>query len=229
MTSSSLPAPAAAVLTPRSSAPPLLRAVAACVLLAVVVAARWAVTVSGSADGVLVGGVFGTLLLASAAATGWRPLAPRWRPIASAEVRVAESSRTRLAWGVLAHLAAGLVGGLALVGISVAARWPGPWVAFDPAPSFAPWAVVTVLVAVAEEAVLRGALFDAVEAAGGLALALLVTSAAFALLHVPLYGWHVVPLDLGVGLLFGGLRILGGGIAAPAMAHVAADIATWWM
>ena len=49
------------------------------------------------------------------------------------------------------------------------------------------------------------------------------------MLHVPLYGWHVVPLDLGVGLFLGGLRLLTGGAVAPAVAHTVADLATWWI
>lgn len=179
-------------------------------LLGATVGARWAVTVYALADGVVVGAVFGTLLVAAAVATGWRPRV-RVRPLPAGQ------------------LLAGLAAGLALVGISLVTRWPGPWIAFDPAGSFVPWAAVTVLVAVAEEVILRGALFGAVEESGGVIVALLATSTAFALLHVPLYGWHVVPLDLGVGLFLGGLRVLGGGIAAPAMAHVVADLATWWM
>jgi len=35
----------------------------------------------------------------------------------------------------------------------------------------------------------------------------MATSVLFALIHVPIYGWHVVPLDVGVGLWFGGLRL----------------------
>ena len=91
-----------------------------------------------------------------------------------------------------------------------------PWL--RPAGAFVPWAAVTVLVATGEELLLRGALFDAVDEAGG-TVALLVTSVVFALLHVPLYGWHVVPLDLGVGLWLGGLRLATGGVAAPARAR----------
>ena len=34
-------------------------------------------------------------------------------------------------------------------------------------------------------------------------------------MHVPLYGWHVVPLDLAVGLVLAGLRIWTRGLAAP--------------
>jgi membrane protease YdiL (CAAX protease family) len=36
--------------------------------------------------------------------------------------------------------------------------------------------------------------------------AIAVTSICFAALHVPLYGWHVVPLDTAVGLWLGVLQ-----------------------
>ena len=52
---------------------------------------------------------------------------------------------------------------------------------------------------------------------------------AFALLHVPVYGWHVLPLDLAVGCGLGALRLLTGGVTAPAVAHVGADLAGWWL
>src|SRR5439155_23100071 len=91
-----------------------------------------------------------------------------------------------------------------------------------PAAPFVPWAGIVVLVAVAEEAVLRGRLFDAIRRGGGVGMAVVVTTAAFALIHVPLYGWHVVPLDLAVGLALGGLRVATGGFAAPAAAHAIA-------
>ena len=92
-----------------------------------------------------------------------------------------------------------------------------------------PWAVITIVVATAEEAILRGSLFDVLTRSHGALAAVLVTSVVFALLHVPLYGWHVVPLDLGVGLWLAGLRLISGGVAAPAVAHVVADLATWWL
>ena len=60
-------------------------------------------------------------------------------------------------------------------------------------------------------------------------VALLVTSVLFALIHVPVYSPSVVPLDFGVGLLLGGLRLWFGGPVAPAAAHVLADLATWWL
>jgi membrane protease YdiL (CAAX protease family) len=94
---------------------------------------------------------------------------------------------------------------------------------------FPVWSAVVTTVAISEEAFLRGALWQAVAAWRGDLVALLVTTVAFALLHVPFYGWGIIPLDLAVGLLLGGLRMVGGGIAAPATAHLVADIAGWWL
>lgn len=60
-------------------------------------------------------------------------------------------------------------------------------------------------------------------------VAAIAAALAFALIHVPLEGWSIVPLDLGVGLWLAGLRLLTRGVAAPAAAHVVADLATWWL
>jgi len=182
------------------------RAVLIATGLGAIVAARWAATVSLLADPILVGAAFGSALLIVAVAGGLRVE----RPTATAVVT-------------------GVVGGLVLVGVAVVGRL-GSTVPSTPLPvAFAPWALATVLVATAEEAVLRGALFGALDERAGTIAAVLVTSAAFALMHVPLYGWGVVPLDFGVGLWLAGLRLVSGGIAAPALAHALADLATWWL
>ncbi|MGH8859906.1 MAG: CPBP family intramembrane glutamic endopeptidase [Jatrophihabitantaceae bacterium] len=94
---------------------------------------------------------------------------------------------------------------------------------------FLPWMVVTTIVAISEEAFLRGTMFDLVQRRGGETTAVLVCAAAFAALHVPLYGWRVVPLDVAVGLLFGTLRVMAASWTAPAFAHVLADAAGWWL
>jgi membrane protease YdiL (CAAX protease family) len=94
---------------------------------------------------------------------------------------------------------------------------------------YAGWASLTAVVATAEEAFLRGALFGVLARWRGPDVAVVAAAIAFALLHVPLYGWHAVPLDLAVGLLLGALRLLTGGWAAPAVAHVGADLAGWWV
>jgi membrane protease YdiL (CAAX protease family) len=91
------------------------------------------------------------------------------------------------------------------------------------------WAAATVAVATAEEAFLRGALYDAVSRARGADAAVVAAAIAFAALHVPLYGWHVVPLDLAVGLVLGALRMWTGTWTAPAIAHAGADLVGWWL
>lgn len=91
---------------------------------------------------------------------------------------------------------------------------------------FLPWALAVTVVATAEEVFLRGALYDAISRPW---LAVIVGAVCFALLHVPLYGWHVVPLDLAVGLVLGGLRQEAGTPAAPAVTHVGADLVGWFL
>lgn len=94
---------------------------------------------------------------------------------------------------------------------------------------FASWLAVVTVVASAEELFLRGALYDATARLAGPAAAVVVGAVCFALLHVPLYGWHVLPLDLAVGLVLGGLRQSTGTPAAPAVTHVLADVAGWFL
>ena len=93
---------------------------------------------------------------------------------------------------------------------------------------FLPWAAATTAVVLAEERLLRGSLFSVLQRTAGPSAAVLVTSVAFALLHVPLYGWHVLVLDLAVGVLLGALRLVTGGWAAPAVAHAIADYVGWF-
>jgi membrane protease YdiL (CAAX protease family) len=125
-----------------------------------------------------------------------------------------------------------LVGGLGAaavlcaVPLTVHLRTPGGAL---PLHAFALWAGVVTAVAVAEEALIRGALWGACERRRGTAVALAVTTGTFGLLHVPLYGWQALPLDLAVGLLLGGLRMTTRGWGGPAIAHTLADLAGWWL
>ena len=64
---------------------------------------------------------------------------------------------------------------------------------------------------------LRGVLFDRLRGSRGLVAAVAATTIAFAVMHVPAYGWHVVPLDLAVGLGFAGLRLSTRTVLAPAV------------
>ena len=92
-----------------------------------------------------------------------------------------------------------------------------------PAP-YGPWTLpLAVLAAVAEEALFRRVAYAALEPYGpGLAIA--VTAALFALIHVPLYGVAVLPVDLGAGLLFGWQRWASGSWGAPAATHALANV-----
>ncbi len=156
------------------------------------------------AESARAGAVFGVLVLVVVSASGWRLPCPRWRDVAIG----AAGSAAILAVPVLRHLMA-----------------PGT-------PLGRPqirWLAVVVLVAVAEEALLRGVLWDAMRRRYGEPAALAVTAVAFALMHAPLYGVAALPVDLAVGLILGGMRSWAGTATAPAFAHVAADVAGWWV
>ncbi|HEY8238422.1 MAG TPA: CPBP family intramembrane glutamic endopeptidase [Candidatus Limnocylindrales bacterium] len=185
--------------------------------LVVIVGGRWWALMNGL-DPLAVGAIFG-LALAGLAVIGFRRIAT--------QRAVGLGRRTWIA------LAIGVGAGLVLVGVTLAGATiagatlvPGLG---RPAAPFVPWAAITIIVATGEEALLRGRLFNAVRHAGGLPAAVLLTTFAFALMHVPLYGWHVVPLDFAVGLSFAGLRLATRGIVAPAAAHAVADLVTWWL
>jgi membrane protease YdiL (CAAX protease family) len=152
------------------------------------------------------GVVFAGALLVVAVAAGWRPGRPAF-----------------------AAVAVGALGGAALVGAWLLSH-TAPGIEVAPLNAgLALWTPAVALVAVAEEVALRGALFDAVRSWRGDGAALVVTTIVFAAMHVPLYGIGSLPLDLAVGLLLGGLRIVSGGVLAPAVAHVVADLAGGWL
>ncbi|MFN8074341.1 MAG: CPBP family glutamic-type intramembrane protease [Kineosporiaceae bacterium] len=201
--------------------------------LVVAVAARRAVDPWPGATSITAAAVF-VVLAAGVAALDrrWggepdpaRDVAPPWRRYAALPTRRYAAM----------SVGAGLV--------AAAALCVGPWLEHvrHPAGPLPPgelpvWVVAVTAVAVAQEALLRGSLWDAVAELGptrtpltGQLLALGVTTIAFAAVHVPFYGPSVLPVDAAAGLVLGGLRLLTGGLLAPATAHVAADLAGWWM
>ena len=186
--------------------PGIARAAWLVVALFAAAALRAALNGHTAASAFVIGGAFGTALIAAAVKAGWRPAMPQ-----------------------VSSLLIGMLGGFSLI---AAARLAHPLligvVGMRPEP-FIGWVFVTALVVMGEEVLLRGALFTAIEEGAGPLLAVLVTSLAFGVIHVPLYGWQVVPLDVGVGIFFGGLRLVSGGIAAPTVAHLLADLSTWWL
>jgi membrane protease YdiL (CAAX protease family) len=133
---------------------------------------------------------------------------------------------TTLAAGLLAVLTAALMAG------------PAP-----PLPAGGDVLALGLLAAVAEEALFRGVLYAWVERRaawvarrwqrrGGSAwraalspvLAVAVSSAAFALVHLPSYGLAALPVDFGAGLLLGWQRWASGRWTVPAATHAAANL-----
>ena len=126
-------------------------------------------------------------------------------------------------------VAIGAAGAVLVVVPALVVRALASSAAPHPAGRYLPWVLATAVVATAEEAFLRGALFAVVQRWRGDGLAVVTGAVAFALLHVPLYGWRAAPVDLAVGGVFGALRVLSGTWTAPAVAHVGADLAGWWL
>lgn len=173
--------------------------------LGLVVIVRPLVAGRAGASSIPAAGLFAVALAGLALASGWRPGGLRWLP-------------------VLSGLAAGgvfVLGPVLVRGAVVASGAPGSRLAV--------WSIVVSMVAVVEEAFFRGALWMAFERRFDSVVALLSTTIAFAVIHVPLYGWRAVPLDLGVGLGLGALRVWSGGVSASAVAHVVADLAGGWL
>ena len=167
---------------------------------------RWLANGDSTLIAFAAGTGFGVALLLLAAFSGWRAARPRTGPILI-----------------------GLGGGAMLL-LLPRLLHSGPFIPIGIRPSpFAVWVAVTALVGIAEEVVFRGSLLDLLAERAGLPGAVTLSSLAFALVHVPLYGWGVVPLDAAVGVWFAGLRLAAGSVAAPAAAHVLADLATWWL
>jgi membrane protease YdiL (CAAX protease family) len=142
--------------------------------------------------------------------------------VLTAAAFTARPSVGRVGWVVIAGL-----GGAALLVLPALVVHGG--LGQRSAAGYLGWATATAFVATAEEAFLRGALFGALSRWRGPDVAVVGAAAAFALLHLPLYGVTALPLDFAVGLLLGALRLLTGGWGAPAVAHAGADLVGWWL
>ena len=119
-----------------------------------------------------------------------------------------------------AALAASTVLMLGLVGLGAVA-----WVSGRPVPiPWSPWApVLGVCAAVAEEALFRRLAYGRL-LRFGVPVAIVGSALTFALLHVPLYGVAVLPIDLGAGLLLSWQRWASGTWTVPAATHAAANL-----
>jgi membrane protease YdiL (CAAX protease family) len=82
---------------------------------------------------------------------------------------------------------------------------------------------ITVLAAVAEEALFRRVLYDRLLRSGVVA-AVAGTAVVFALVHLPAYGVAAMPVDLGAALLLSWQRYASGGWTVPAVTHAVANL-----
>ena len=133
--------------------------------------------------------------------------------------------RLQFSWRVLGI---GISGGIALliVPLLMHAYYHGIW---QTGAGYWSWALGASIVAACEELFLRGALFTLLQVWLGDSSAVCISALLFALLHLPLYGWHSVLLDVGVGVLLGTLRLMSGTVVSPIIAHVLADLGGWWL
>jgi membrane protease YdiL (CAAX protease family) len=149
---------------------------------------------------------FSGCLLGLASAAGWRP---RWPTLRAASL------------GIIGAAVLCVVPTLRFLDTSShgAASWQG----------FAEWAIAVAIVAGSEELLFRGALYTEVREALGDLPAVALAAALFAAMHVVLNGGHALYLDASVGVWLGVLRMSSGSVAAPATAHILADLAAWWL
>jgi membrane protease YdiL (CAAX protease family) len=107
------------------------------------------------------------------------------------------------------------------VGAFLAARvLGGGWA---PAAPVAGVVVLNSLAAVAEEAFFRRLLYGLLLPRGEV-VAVVGSAVAFAAVHVTVWGWWVLPIDLGAGLILSWQRWASGRWSVPAVTHVAANV-----
>ena len=173
-----------------------LAAVLAGAGVAALLARPWLAAITDHPTAVLI-----ALFVALGAAGAWWPL-----PAAPTSF----SSRTT-AVAVLLAGAAAFAGGRLLAGGRAAA------------PALATYLVLNTLAAVAEEAFFRRLLYGLLAPLGA-GVAIAGTAAAFAVVHLTVWGAWVLPLDLAAGLLLSWQRWASGRWTVPAVTHAAANV-----
>jgi membrane protease YdiL (CAAX protease family) len=130
------------------------------------------------------------------------------------------------AWPVMRReVPAAMATTVAVLGIGAAAFVAGRVVVAVPLRTHSLFLAVALnaLAAVAEEAFFRRYLYGLLLAASGPAVALAGTAALFALVHVTVWGWWVLPLDVAAGLILSWQRAATGRWSVPAVTHVLAN------
>ena len=164
-------------------------------------------------------------VIGGTAPAGSAPAAVVFTAVLAAALVLGGARLTRISWP---GVAIGAAGGAALLALSLLGV-AGLFGARAPASTLAWWVPLVTLVAAVEEMVFRGVLFDAVRDHSNDVVAIAVTALLFAAIHLPLYGAGAFPIDLSVGVFLGCLRVGSGGVTAPLVAHVLADVATGWV
>lgn len=129
------------------------------------------------------------------------------------------------AWPTLAERRPAGAAPAVVLGVGVAAFAAGRVLGggHAPVPAHPGYVAAVTLAAVAEEVFFRRFVY-AVLRPGGAALAVGGSAALFAVAHVTVYGWWVLPLDLAAGLILAWQRWASGTWAVPALTHVAANL-----
>jgi membrane protease YdiL (CAAX protease family) len=130
-----------------------------------------------------------------------------------------------LAWPRQGEAPSGVAGALPVLAVGAVAFIIGRVVGGGHAPQPLVLRVVILgsLAAVAEEVFFRRFVYDAL-VAGGTALAVVGSALLFAAVHVTVYGWWVLPIDLAAGLVLSWQRWATGSWKVPAITHVLANI-----
>jgi membrane protease YdiL (CAAX protease family) len=136
----------------------------------------------------------------------WPQAASRVRYSANSWHRMAPETAVVLAIGVGAFALGRLIGG-----------------GHPPTPFAGRFIALSALAAVAEEAFFRRLVYGAL-ARHGPVLAVAGSTVLFALAHVTVYGWWVLPIDLAAGLVLSWQRWSTGGWTVPAITHVLANV-----
>ena len=96
-----------------------------------------------------------------------------------------------------------------------------------PMAPFAPWATATLIVAAVEEGAIRGAVQQLWTEERGVVAGLAAGAVIFAAIHLP-HGLAAMPIDLAVGVLLGGLRLVTARVLPCVIAHTVADWGAWF-
>lgn len=135
--------------------------------------------------------------------------------LAGALAAPADEERGAAAWPTVMAVTLFGVAVVAAVALVVSGRTPGPLAGR--------YVVTTIGAAIAEELFFRRAVYAWLRPAGA-TVAIGATACVFALAHVTVYGWWVVPIDLTAGVLFGWQRERSGVWWSSAVSHVVANV-----